>query len=261
PEQNPYFSKAIVNRVWAAFHGKGIVNPVDDLRISNPASNERLLEELAQDLQNHAFDLKHLMRVILNSETYQRSSQPLAGNEQDEVNFSRYYARRLDAEILLDAIAQVTGVPSRFVEIGYDGSDVQKTDDYPVGTRALELHDSAIVSGFLDVFGRNARDITCECERSNTPSIVQALHLSNGDTINERLADPNSCVTATLTLAPDWRNVIRVAYLRTLSRQPTDSELEQLTAEIAGSDPSEQRAALEDLYWGLMSSREFLFNH
>ena len=194
---NPYFSRAIVNRVWANFMGRGIVEPVDDLRVSNPARNEPLLAALSDYLVQSEFDLKALMRVILNSETYQRSSVPLPTNQADQHYFSRYFPRRLTAEVLLDAIAQVTDVPSRFVQIGYDGNDVEKTNEYPIGTRAIELYDSAVVSSFLTTFGRNERDITCECERSNTPSIVQVLHLSNGTTINDRLKAENKlCATS-----------------------------------------------------------------
>ena len=195
--------------MWANFLGRGIVEPVDDLRVSNPARNEPLLTELSAFLVDVDFDLKALMRQILNSETYQRSSEPLPANQDDQYYFSRYYPRRLAAEVLLDAISQVTGVPSQFTQIGYDGNDFQKTDEYPLGTQALQLHDSAIVSDFLDTFGRNERDITCECERSNTPSVVQVLHISNGTTINDRLKDTNSCVTRALAesagLAADHR--------------------------------------------------------
>ncbi len=214
--ENPYFTRAIVNRVWAHFLGRGIVQPVDDLRVSNPARNEELLKELSEFLIAAEFDLKTLMRQILMSETYQRSSQPLSTNAADEHYFSRYYPRRLDAEVMLDAISQVTGIPSQFTQIGYDGNDFQKIDDYPVGTRPLELYDSAIVSDFLDTFGRNERDITCECERSNTPSIVQVLHLSNGQTINDRLRDASSCVTRTLSESLDWTRIVNDAYMRTL---------------------------------------------
>ena len=163
--------------------------------------------------------------------------------------------------MLLDAISQVTGVPSQFTQIGYDGNDFQKIDDYPIGTHALELYDSAVVSNFLDTFGRNERDITCECERSNTPSIVQVLHINNGTTINERLHDENSCVSRALAEPFDWDRVIRDAYLLTLARQPTPHEQQRLLAEFHGAEDVARRELVEDLYWSLMSTREFLFNH
>lgn len=258
---NPYFTRAIVNRVWANYLGKGIIEPVDDLRVSNPARNEPLLAALGNYLVDAKYDLKMLMRLILLSETYQRTSRPSPENLADQHFFSRYYPRRLSAEVLLDAIAQVTEVPSRFTEIGYAGNDVEKTEEYPVGTRAIELYDSAIVSDFLSTFGRNERDITCECERSNTPSIVQVLHISNGTTINERLREQTSCVSRALGENPAWESVLEQAFLKTLCRLPTDEERSRLTVEWELAGDEERRELLEDLYWSLMSSREFLFNH
>lgn len=259
--ENSYFRRAIANRLWANFLGQGIVEPVDDLRVSNPARNERLLQALSHYLVDHRFDLKSLMREILCSETYQRSSEPLQGNDEDRHYFSRYYPRRLTAEVLLDAVSQVTEVPSKFTQIAYDGNDFEDTNLYPIGTRAVELKDSAIVSSFLQSFGRPERDITCECERSNTPSMVQVLHIHNGSTINERLRSSDSCVTRFAGASMDNEAVIREAFLRALTRAPTDRELERLAAELDSGDPQERRARIEDLYWGIMSSREFLFNH
>ena len=258
---NPYFSRAIANRVWAALLGKGLVEPVDDLRVSNPARNEALLDALSEHLVEQDFNLKSLMRVILNSETYQRSSQPLPDNLEDRHYFSRYYPRRLSAEILLDAIAQVTQVPTKFTQIGYDGNDFEKTEAYPPGTRAIQLADSAVVSNFLKTFGRNERDITCECERSDTPSMVQVLHISNGVTINERLRDPQSCVQNAIAEELPVAEVVQQAFLATLARHPTESELDQLSQVIQQTPADERVTALEDLYWGIMSTREFLFNH
>ncbi len=259
--QNDYFRRAIANRVWAALMGKGIVEPVDDLRVSNPARNEPLLDQLSQHLIERDFDLKSLIREILISETYQRSSQPLPGNQDDRHYFSRYYPRRLSAEVLLDAISQVTEVPTKFTQIGYDGNDFQNTSDYPLGTRAIQLHDSAVVSEFLKSFGRNERDITCECERSDTPSLVQVLHISNGVTINERLREPSSCVQKSVANELEMTEVIDRAFVSTLSRMPTQQEVERLS-EMIQDTPADQRVvAFEDLYWSIMSTREFLFNH
>lgn len=260
--ENPYFARAIANRVWANYFGVGLVEPVDDLRLSNPASNEELLDAAAEFLVESNFDLKALMRLILQSETYQRSSQPMPSNSADKRFYSRYYPRRLMAEVLLDAISQVTGVPSRFQEIEFVGADKQKTDFYPEGTRALELYDSAVSSYFLKTFGRNQRRITCECERSEEPSMVQVLHLSNGVTINEKLKTSGNWVDALLAEKLEPRELVQRVYRRCLSRQPTDAEVKQLTRLLAEAEAADgMRVALEDLLWGVMSSREFLFNH
>jgi hypothetical protein len=258
---NSYFSRAITNRVWANFFGVGLVDATDDLRASNPASNEPLLEAAAKHLVDHKFDLKALMRTILKSETYQRSSKSLPENKADRRFYSRYYTKRLMAEVLLDAISQVSSVPSEFKQLIYDGADIDATKEYPIGTRAIQLYDSAVRSPFLKTFGRNDRDITCECERTNVPSLVQVLHIVNGDTINARLRDKKSCVAKALATKKDNAALIDEAFLRTLSRLPIAREKESLLKVMAESKDSERRETLEDLYWGIMSSREFIFNH
>lgn len=296
--ENPYFARAITNRVWANFFGVGLVEPVDDLRASNPASNERLLSAAADYLVEKNYDLKELMRAILLSATYQRSSQPLPENKDEQRFYSRYYPKRLMAEVLLDAVSQVTGVASRFTEIEYPGADRRKTEFYPEGTRAIQLYDSAVSSYFLQTFGRNQRDITCECERSDEPSMVQVLHLSNGDTINEKLQAKGSLIEQFLKDKLSPAEMVEQVYLAALSRYPTDQERQQLvelmaqamqddaatpakpqTAEKPQPDkkadkeksPSAkepappwsaaERVAVEDLFWAVLSSREFLFNH
>lgn len=258
---NPYFAKAIANRVWANLFGIGLVNPIDDLRVSNPASNQPLLDALAQHVIDHDFDLKACMRTMLQSETYQRTSQPLPENEVDQQFFSRYLPRRLTAEVLLDAIAQVSEVPTEFTQIGFDGADFQNTTDYPLGTRAIQLADSAVVSNFLKTFGRNERDITCECERSNTPSIVQVLHINNGVTINDRLASEGSCVAKAMEEQVDAEQVVNEAFMKALCRLPTQAESAPLTSLLSEASESDRRDVVEDLYWSVLSSREFLFNH
>lgn len=258
---NPYFARATANRIWANFFGIGLVNPVDDLRVSNPASNEPLLAALADYLVDKNFDLKALMRIILQSETYQRSSLPIDGNREDNTFFSRYFPRRLSAEVLLDAIAEVTDVPTEFSQIGFDGADFQATKDYPLGTRAIQLADSAVVSNFLKTFGRNERDITCECERSNTPSIVQVLHINNGVTINDRLSADKSCVAKAMEDKQSATKIVRHAYMRALSREPTPDEEAGLVTILTEAADDERRECIEDLYWSILSSREFLFNH
>ena len=192
------FSRSITNRIWKNFFGVGLVEQVDDMRASNPASNEEMLSAAADYLVEQKFDLNALMRAILQSETYQRSSTTLPENAGDQRQYSRYFPRRLMAEVLLDAVSQVTEVPTEFNKIVFLGSDVKDTKDYPKGTRAIQLHDSAVQSYFLQAFGRNQRRITCECERSDEPSLVQVLHISNGDTLNQKLSAAESRLTTWL---------------------------------------------------------------
>ncbi|WP_166828351.1 DUF1549 and DUF1553 domain-containing protein [Thalassoroseus pseudoceratinae] len=259
--ENPYFSRSIANRVWANFMNVGLVESVDDMRKSNPASNEELLDALANHLVENDFDLKSLMRTILQSATYQRSSQPLPENEDEQRYYSRYYPERMMAEVLLDGISQVTSVPTQFKEIEFPGADVRKTDFYKPGTRAIALYDSAVRSYFLKTFGRNPRDITCECERSEEPSMVQVLHLSNGDTVNEKLRANDSRVTQLLNEKKSSDEIVETVYLSALSRLPTVREREQLTSLIEAAPEQEKRTAIEDLFWAVLTSKEFLFSH
>ena len=258
---NPYFSRSITNRIWAKFFGVGLVEQPDDMRISNPASNDALLSAASNYLVENHFDLKALMRVILQSETYQRASEPMPGSEEDQRYYSRYFPKRLMAEILLDAVSQVTQVPTDFNQISFPGADNQKTDFYPKGTRAMQLYDSAVASYFLKAFGRNDREITCECQRSNEPTMVQVLHLSNGDTLNQKLAAPDNRVGKLLAANLSDNQLIDQVYLLTISRYPTEAERQDLLNVFADQKPEDKRLVVEDLFWGLMSSREFLFNH
>jgi hypothetical protein len=259
--ENPYFSRAIANRVWANFLGVGLVEQVDDLRLSNPASNEPLLAALAQHLVDGKYDLKTLMRDILRSETYQRSSRPLPENAGEKRFYSHYYPRRLMAEVLHDAICQVTEVPTLFDATDNIDSSTNKTDFYPLGTRALQLYDSSVVSSFLGVFGRNERAITCECERSNEPTIVQVLQISNGEIVNGKLAHEKSRVAKISAEKQDDARIVEEAYLTALSRPPTETEKQQFLAILQATPEGDRRAAIEDLYWGVLSSREFMFQH
>ncbi len=261
-EENPYFSRSVANRVWANFMGRGLVENVDDMRVSNPASNEPLLAALAEFVVENDYDLKKLMREILRSETYQRSSEAIEGNLEDDRFYARFYPRRLMAEVLLDAVSQVTQVPTEFKKIAHDGADIKDTKEYPLGTRAIELYDAAVLSQFLSTFGRNKRDIVCECERTNKPSMVQILHIANGTTINEKLKSEKSCVAKVLEEKQiNISNIIETAYLQTLSRSPSESEAKRLHSVLKDVDDETRREAIEDLYWSLMSSREFLFQH
>ena len=257
--ENPYFTRSIANRVWANFFGRGIVEPVDDLRVSNPASNEPLLEAISAHLVENRYDLKALMRLILQSETYQRTSAPLPENMGDQKYYSRYYPRRLMAEVLQDAITSVTRISPKYDKITLADGSTQGTNFYRDGTRALQLFDSSVTSYFLKTFGRNEREITCECERSNKPSMVQVLHLSNGDTLNSNLRSEQSCVNVMIPQSDE--EIIEETYLLCLSRPPSDGERKRLIAMFDSTPETERRAAIEDLFWALMTSREFLFQH
>lgn len=259
--ENPYFSRAITNRVWKNFFGTALVEAVDDLRMTNPASNEALLSATAAHLVKQKFDLKALIRTILESETYQRSSVALPENQGDTRYYSRYYPRRLMAEVMLDAVSQVTAVPTSF---NMDKRNANKGigSAYPMGYRALQLPDSHTSSYFLDSFGRPDRVQTCDCERTNEPSMAQALHIANGDTLNKKLGQADNRVGALLASGVPDAGLVEDAYLWCVSRLPTEKE-RQGVLKVLSEAPSaaEKRLVLEDVFWGLMSSREFLFNH
>ncbi len=256
-KDNPYFARAIVNRVWRNFFSRGLVDPEDDLRATNPASDEPLMNALVADFVAHKYDVKHLIRTIMTSAVYARSSVPVPGNEGDAKFLSHYAAERLPAEVLLDAISQVTGVPTAFA-------------GYPAGWRSLQLPDVKPESTFLDAFGRPVRESTCSCERSAEPSMAQALSLLNGDMLNGKLRSDQGVVAKALASgAPDDAIIDRL-FASSLARRPTDAERTRIKAALAGAvagikDPKEaaqaRRAAVEDLYWATLTSKEFLFNH
>jgi hypothetical protein len=257
---NSYFARAIVNRVWANFYGVGLVEKVDDVRITNPASNEKLLSAAANFLADQKFDLKALMRAILQSETYQRSSVALPENAADQRFYSRYYPKRLMAEVLLDAYSQVTDVPTEF-RLDLRNQNRGIGDKYPAGLRALQLPDTRAFSYFLETFGRPDRLKTCECERTAEPSMSQALHIANGDTLNKKLAAKESVITKLIDASTPDDKLIEEASLACLSRSPTAAEKAKFLKTLADTKDSDRRTAVEDIYWALMSSREFLFNH
>jgi hypothetical protein len=259
--QNPYFARAIVNRVWANFMGVGLVESVDDLRASNPASNEKLLAALAAYTIEKHFDLRQLMRAILVSETYRRSSEVLPENREDRRHYSHFFPRRLTAEVLSDAIADVTGVRDKYTDISNNDGSTEKTTFYTNNFRALQLYDSTVKSYFLKTFGRNSRDITCECERSNQPSLVQALHLSNGDAINDKLAAKESRVTKLLEANPSSEKLIQDAWMLCFSRSPTPTEQTQFLPLLNDAAGDEKHKVAEDMFWSLLTSREFIFQH
>jgi hypothetical protein len=245
---NPYFTRAVVNRVWANYFGVALVEKVDDLRLTNPSSNEELLAALSAHLVESKYDLKSLMRTILQSATYQRDSRPLAANKGDTRYYSRYYPKRLSAEVLLDAISRVADVPTEFT-------------GYPKGTRSLELPDANVNSYFLKSFGRPERIITCECERSSEPTMVQVLHLSNGDTLNQKLAAAGNRLATQLASNASDLQIIESLYLAALARKPTQAEQVKLLLVLGETPQNEKRKAFEDIYWAVLSGKEFLFNH
>ena len=256
--ENPYFSRAIVNRIWANFMGPGLVEAIDDMRVTNPPSNEKLLAALATYLANEQFDLKALMRLILQSETYQRTSQALPENAADQRFYSHYYPRRLMAEVLHDAIFQITEVPTQFT-VDRRNANAGLGEKYPLGLRALQLPDTQTDSYFLRAFGRPDREKTCECERTAEPSVTQVLHLANGQTINKKLAAKDNRISKALELPND--QLVEQAYLSALSRYPTATEKEQMLNLLDQAEEKQRREVVEDVYWALLSSKEFLFNH
>ena len=262
---NPLFAKAVVNRVWRNLMGRGLVEAVDDLRDTNPPTNPELLDALTKDFVARGFDVKHLTRVILRSAAYQRSSRPPPGTEADDRFYSRYPTRRLPAEVVLDAYSDVVGVPTMFQvqSLGPTGG-VRNTADYPAGTRAMQLPDSLLVSRFLDAFGRAERQVTCSCEQSADPTVGQALHLNNGQTLNDKLRDPKSRASAWLAGKMSDDEIVDKLFPLALGRPPTAAERAEFGAVLADgakAGPAARREAVEDVFWAVLTGKEFLFNH
>lgn len=255
---NPYFARSLVNRVWRNFMGRGLAEPEDDLRLTNPPSNPELFDALAADFVRNGYDVRRLIRTIMCSAAYQRTSTPSGNNGKDDRYYSRYIVRRLPAEVMLDALSQVTGIPTEFA-------------GYPKGTRALQLPDSQVASYFLTAFGRPERERTCACERQQEPNIAQALHLSNGDTINMKLRAAGGLIDHLLKSNMSDERALDEIYLAALGRAPDEAErrkalaiLEEGGAPEHGKPAAAQesrRALLEDLCWAVLSDKEFLFNH
>lgn len=245
--ENPYFAKNIVNRYWAHFMGRGLVEPIDDMRATNPPTNPELLDQLAADFVKSKYDVKQLIRTICTSRTYQTSSSVLSGNQKDEQNYSRMLLKRPSAEVLLDMISQSTGVPEKF-------------DAQPIGTRALEIWDSKSRHSFLKQFGRPIRSTACECERNSEPSIAQVLNLLNGETINDKLRHELGTVATLSREVQNETKLIEGIYLTVLNRYPSDAELSKVTSHLARRRDT-RRQALEDTLWALLNTKEFLFNH
>ena len=243
--KNPYFAENFANRIWHHFFGIGIVEPVDDVRISNPPSNSPLLKELAKRFTESGYDFKKLVREICLSEAYQRSTETNPSNVQDSRNFAKQTLRRIKAESMLDVISQVTNTKDKFRGL-------------PLGARAVQIADGATATYFLETFGRATRLTACTCEVKMEPTLSQALHLLNGDTSNNKIRQ-GAVVASRLKEKVEPVAIVEKLYVRCLGRKPTPQELDSLKPLMAeGTDPKE---ALEDIFWALLNSREFLFNH
>lgn len=244
--KNPFFAKNIVNRFWGYLMGRGLVEPLDDMRATNPASNPELLEALAKDFVANKYDVKHLLRTIFNSRAYQLASAVTDGNRADAANthFARYTTKRLTAEQMADAIDFATGTQEKYPGL-------------PLGTRAIQLPDPQVRSYLLDTFGRPARQVVCECERTTQPNIAQAMHLMNGDFLSKKIADSSGRIELLTKAKPEA--AIEELYLATLSRKPSKEELAKAQTWVNGA--TTPKDGLQDLLWVLLNSREFLFNH
>lgn len=241
---NPYFSGAMVNRLWKHFLGHGLVEPVDDLRATNPPSNRSLWNLLNQEFVQNGFQLKPVMRLIVNSRTYQLASSTRDSNIRDRHFHSHFLARRLPAEVLLDAICSATVQPDTF-------------PGYAMGMRAVQIPDPFTDSYFLTLFGRSPRTTACACERSGDVTLPQLLHLQNGDALYEKIRAGDGRLAQLLSSQSSDSAVVEELYLNTLSRLPTDHERTEILASLKGDDRSD---ALADLFWALLNSKDFTFN-
>jgi hypothetical protein len=242
--QNKNFSGAMVNRLWKHFMGVGLVEPVDDLRASNPATNRELWDALNREFVSHGYDLKHVMRLILNSRTYQLSAETSPGNVTDQKFYSHFYARRLPAEVMSDAVSQATDVPDQFT-------------GYPVGMRAIQLPEPGVASYFLTLFGRSDRVTVCACERNGEVTLPQVLHLQNGDVLTKIKAEDGRL--AALLKNKNDDGVIDELFLTCFARLPRAHERPAVKSTLASNDPRDEIFC--DLFWALLNSKEFAFNH
>ena len=244
--RNPWFARNISNIVWAHFLGVGVVDPVDDVRVSNPPSNPDLLDQLAQHLTDYNYDVRKLVKDVVSSAAYQRSSKPNASNGGDKLNFARAQVRRVRAEVLLDAISQITETPNKFQGL-------------PIGARAVQIADGAVSNYFLTTFGRAKRESVASSEVKTDPNLSQALHLMNGDAINDRIR--RGRVVERL-IADGMSNDVIVTdlFMRVFGRHPLAAEKAAVLKALA-SDPANRQAVLEDAFWALLNSKEFVFTH
>jgi hypothetical protein len=242
---NPYFATNLANIVWAHFFGMGIIHEVDDVRVSNPASNPELLQELGKKFTEYKYDFKKLVRDICTSRTYQLSTQANASNQGDTRNFARGNIRRIRAETFLDCISQATETKNKFPGL-------------PFGARAVQIGDGRVSTYFLSTFGRATRETVCSCEVRLEPTLSQSLHLLNGETTTQKIQAGN-LIGRRLAAKKPVAEVIEELYLRTLCRKPLPAERSKLEKILAGE--KEQQKILEDVFWALLNSREFMFNH
>ncbi|HZL87922.1 MAG TPA: DUF1549 domain-containing protein [Pirellulaceae bacterium] len=242
---NPFFATSVANRVWAHFFGKGIVEPVDDIRVSNPAVNPDLFKTLGGKLVEYNYDFKKLVRDICNSETYQRSTERNESNAPDERNFAHGNVRRIPAEQLLDCLCTVTKAPDKFQGL-------------PLGARAVQVADGGTSNYFLTTFGRAPRDTVCACEAKTEPTLSQALHMLNGTTVHNKIQQ-GGIVKELIAAGKAPPQVIESLYIRCLSRKPDAGEMERLMAVVTSAE--NPQAGLEDVFWAILNSREFVFNH
>jgi hypothetical protein len=248
--KNPFFARAVVNRYWAHFFGRGIIDPLDDMRVTNPPSNPELLDALAADLVAHKYSLKHLIRTICKSRTYQLSATPNEFNKHDKQNYARYYPRRMSAEVLFDAVNQVTDSPAGFGGV---------PQDRYAPKRAIMLPDESFPSYFLDVFGRPQRISACECERVSEANLAQALHLLNSDEIQGKLARSGGRADKLATdKRPDAEKIDEL-FLWAFARKPTPEQRTAALAHIAKHE-KEKKVAYENILWALLNTKEFIFN-
>lgn len=242
---NPYFAQNFTNRIWQHFMGVGIVEPVDDVRVSNPASNPELLTELSKRFTESNYNFKALVRDICLSKAYQRSTQRNESNNTDELNFAHQTIRRIKAESMLDIIGQVTNTKEKFAGL-------------PLGSRAVQIANGQTSTYFLTTFGRATRETACSCEVKMEPTLSQALHLMNGDVVNNKIQQGGLLKTLQeQKLAPP--QIVEQLYITCLTRKPTEQELAALNPLFA--EGNDVNRSLEDVFWALMNSREFLFNH
>ena len=242
---NPAFARNLANVVWSHFFGMGIVEPVDDVRVSNPPSNPALLQYLGEKLSRDGYDIKPLVREICNSRTWQLSTQRNDSNRLDERHFSHGKVRRMRAEVLLDCISQVTATADDFRGL-------------PAGSRAIQIADGQTPNYFLSTFGRSTRATACSCEVKISPTLSQALHLLNGETTSGKIAE-GQLIERLLQQHDDPLNVVRELYVRCLSREPSQAELEKIQARL--EEQGDLQQSLTDLFWALLNSNEFVFNH
>ena len=242
---NPWFAQNVANIMWSHFFGIGIVEPVDDVRVSNPATNPQLLDALGKKFVEYNFDMKKLVRDICNSRTYQLSTQVNETNKDDHTNFSHGRIRRLRAEVLLDTLAQTTNTPNKFRGL-------------PLGARAVQIADGNTSTYFLTTFGRATRKTVCSCEVKMEPNLSQALHLLNGDSVHNRI-QRGRIVSEFLKEKIPPEEIIRSLYRKTLTREPTDPELSKLLPQVQTEE--NPQAILEDIFWALLNTKEYLFNH